>query len=68
MLSSRGAFIAIGGILLISVGLSAKGIGTLTTMLPILSGEEGWETEPLIPLIPRIKHSRSQIYSNHLRF
>ena len=41
MLSSRGAFIAIGGILLLSVGLSAKGIGTVTTMVPILFGGEG---------------------------
>ena len=39
MLSSRGAFIAIGGILLLSIGLSAKGIGTVTTMLPILFGQ-----------------------------
>ncbi len=41
MLSSRGAFIAIGGVLLLSVGLSAKGIGTVTTMVPILFGGEG---------------------------
>ncbi len=41
MLSSRGAFIAIGGILLLSVGLSAKGIGTVTTMVPILFSGEG---------------------------
>ena len=41
MLSSRGAFIAIGGIILLSVGLSAKGIGTVTTMVPILFGGEG---------------------------
>ncbi|MHA1972396.1 MAG: DUF58 domain-containing protein [Candidatus Hodarchaeales archaeon] len=41
MLSSRGAFIAIGGILLLSVGLSAKGVGTITTMLPILFSGEG---------------------------
>ncbi|MFX0085793.1 MAG: DUF58 domain-containing protein [Candidatus Hodarchaeota archaeon] len=41
MLSSRGAFIAIGGILLLSVGLSAKGIGTVTTMVPILFGGQG---------------------------
>ncbi|MHA1940871.1 MAG: DUF58 domain-containing protein [Candidatus Hodarchaeales archaeon] len=44
MLSSRGAFIAIGGIILLSVGLSAKGIGTVTTMVPIL-----FEGEGLIP-------------------
>ena len=41
MLSSRGAFIAIGGVLLLSVGLSAKGIGTVTTMVPILFSGEG---------------------------
>ena len=41
MLSSRGAFIAIGGILLLSIGLSAKGIGTVTTMVPILFGGAG---------------------------
>ncbi|MFX0185010.1 MAG: DUF58 domain-containing protein [Candidatus Hodarchaeota archaeon] len=41
MLSSRGAFIAIGGILLLSVGLSAKGIGTLSTMVPIIFQGEG---------------------------
>ena len=41
MLSARGAFIAIGGIMLLSVGLSAKGIGTVTTMLPIVFGGEG---------------------------
>ncbi|MHA1226145.1 MAG: DUF58 domain-containing protein [Candidatus Hodarchaeales archaeon] len=41
MLSSRGAFIAIGGILLLSVGLSAKGVGTVTTMIPILFSGEG---------------------------
>ncbi len=41
MLSSRGAFIAIGGILLLSIGLSAKGIGTVTTMVPILFSGEG---------------------------
>ncbi|MFW9856487.1 MAG: DUF58 domain-containing protein [Candidatus Thorarchaeota archaeon] len=41
MLSSRGAFIAIGGILLLSVGLSAKGVGTLTTMVPIVFGGQG---------------------------
>ena len=48
MLSSRGAFIAIGGILLLSVGLSAKGIGTVTTMVPILFGGQGLtqQTEP----------------------
>ena len=41
MLSSRGAFIAIGGILLLSIGLSAKGIGTVTTMVPIIFGGAG---------------------------
>ena len=41
MLSSRGAFIAIGGIILLSVGLSAKGVGTVTTMMPILFSGEG---------------------------
>jgi uncharacterized protein (DUF58 family) len=41
MLSSRGAFIAIGGVLLLSIGLSAKGIGTVTTMVPILFSGEG---------------------------
>ncbi|MHA2075434.1 MAG: DUF58 domain-containing protein, partial [Candidatus Hodarchaeales archaeon] len=49
MLSSRGAFIAIGGILLLSIGLSAKGIGTVTTMLPILFGQgltSGVESTP----------------------
>ncbi|MHA2328497.1 MAG: hypothetical protein ACXACR_08245, partial [Candidatus Hodarchaeales archaeon] len=44
MLSSRGSFIAIGGILLLSVGLSAKGIGTVATMIPILF--EGFEGVP----------------------
>ena len=47
MLSSRGAFIAIGGIVLLSVGLSAKGIGTVTTMFPIIFGGEGLTQGPV---------------------
>ncbi len=46
MLSSRGAFIAVGGILLLSIGLSAKGIGTIVTMFPILFAGEGLIQQP----------------------
>ena len=36
--SSRGRSLIIGGILLLSIGLSLGGMGTLTTMLPFLFG------------------------------
>lgn len=67
MLSSRGAFIAIGGILLISVGLSAKGIGTVTTMLPILTGEEGWEAETTEPIDPTDPQNQTLSMSDLLK-
>lgn len=41
MFSPRGSVIAIGGILLISIGLSAMGIRTVTTMLPMVFNGEG---------------------------
>ncbi len=42
-LTSRGAFVAIMGILLMSIGLSVMGIRTAQTMLPMLFSENGFQ-------------------------